>query len=74
MKAAKITIDFGDRPELVRLLRLHAAREGKSQKDIVASALEDHFAHLAENELVLKLAEPTFAEWDNREDDVYNDL
>jgi hypothetical protein len=74
MQSAKVSFDFSDRPKLVELLRVHAAQTGRTQKDVVAEALEAYFAHHAESALILKLAESSFAEWDNAEDEVYNAL
>lgn len=68
MASFKVSIDFSDRPELVHVLRLLSTRTGRSQKDIVASALDAYFSREAENEL------PLFAEWNDPEDDVYDSL
>ena len=67
-------MDFHDRPELIELLRVQAARMGWTQKAIIAEALESYFAHHLENQLLRKGAESTFAEWDNEEDAVYDEL
>jgi len=74
MKSVKLSFDFSDRPQLVEKLRLHAAREGTTQKAIVIDALEAYFAHKLESALLLKAAERTFQEWDNEDDPVYDSL
>ncbi len=74
MESSKISLDFGDRPKLVRTLRMHASRAGLSQKEVVARALEAYFAHEAESAFLLDTATQAFAEWDNPEDEVYNRL
>lgn len=74
MKARKVSFDFRDRPELVEMLRTQAAREGRTQKAIVAQALESYFAHRQESSFVLKAAEQSFQEWENEDDQVYDSL
>jgi hypothetical protein len=74
MQSAKISFDFSDNPQLVSLLRVQASRTGVSQKQIVAQALEAYFSHQAESALLLDAASRAFAEWDNPDDEIYNDL
>lgn len=74
MQSAKLSIDFSDDPKLMGLLRLVAARSGRSQKQVVTDALNAYFAHSAEAELLTSAANHTFAEWDNADDEVYNSL
>ena len=74
MKSVKLSFDFSDRPQLVEKLRLHAAREGTTQKAIVIDALAAYFAHKLESALLLKAAERTFQEWDNEDDQFYDSL
>lgn len=74
MQSGKVSFDFSDRPKLVELLRIYAAQTGRSQKDVVAEALEAYFAHHSESAFIAKLAESSFAEWDNPDDEIYNSL
>ena len=74
MKSKKISLDFSDIPELIDQLRLVAAREGTSQKAGVVKALEAFFADKFESDILLRAANQTFAEWDNKEDSVYDTL
>ena len=53
---SKLTIDFKDRTDLVDALRLLAARDGISQREIVADALQAYFSHRQENSLLLDAA------------------
>src|SRR5450432_1742524 len=52
VQTGKVSFDFGDRPKLVELLRVYAAQTGRSQKDVVAEALEAYFANHAESDLI----------------------
>ena len=70
----KVTFDFSDRPELIEGLRILAAREGSSQRKIVAEALEAYFAQRQENSLLLDAANRVFSEWENAEDRVHDSL
>jgi len=74
MKSVKLSFDFSDRPQLVEMLRVQAAREGTTQKAIVSEALEAYFAHKLESTFLLKAAETVFQEWDNEDDQVYDTL
>ncbi len=74
MKSLKISFDLSDNPELVEVLRFHAAQTGTTQKNIVVTALEAYFSHKQENYLLLKNAQSTFGEWDNDDDEIYNKL
>ncbi len=74
MQSGKLSFDLSDRPKLVELLRGFASQTGRTQKDVVAEALEAYFSHHAESALILRLAASSFAEWDNAEDEVYNRL
>ncbi len=69
----RITIDLQD-PQLVILLRLAAAHEGIAIRDVVKNALTGYFSDQQENQALLKLAETTFAEWDNEMDADYDKL
>ena len=71
--STRLTLDLGD-PQLAQLLRVEAARERTTMKDIVVRALEAYFSERRENGALLKLAEAAFAEWDNPEDAVYDEL
>lgn len=74
MKGARITLDFSDHIKLVQTLRLHATSLGVTQKEVVVQALEAYLAQHVEGELLRHLANQTFAEWDNPEDEIYNAL
>jgi hypothetical protein len=67
----RITVDLRD-PQLLKLLRLEAAQEGKTIREIVAVALEGYFSAKRENHAVMKLAEQAFSEWDNPKDSEYD--
>ncbi|MBI4412088.1 MAG: hypothetical protein HY541_06365 [Deltaproteobacteria bacterium] len=69
----RITIDLGQ-PRLLTLLKLTAAQTGKSIREVVVEALEGYFSHRRENQAILKMAEKTFAEWDNPKDSEYDKL
>ena len=73
-KSFKVTFDFSDASELVELLKAYSLRHRQTQKEVVIRALEAFFADKQENRLLLRAAEKSFAEWDNPEDEVYNDL
>lgn len=67
----RITVDLRD-PQLLKLLRLEAAQEGKTIREIITIALEAYFSSRRENQAILKLAEQAFAEWDNPRDSDYD--
>lgn len=71
---SKLTIDFKDRTDLVDALRMLATRDGVSQREIVADALQAYFSHRQENSLLLDAANRSFAEWENEDDKVYDSL
>lgn len=74
MKSLKLSFDLTDEPQLVELLRMHAAKEGRSLKAVLVEALKSFFSHKQESALILKAAEKAFSEWDNEEDGVYDTL
>jgi len=74
MKPLKLSFDFSDVPELVKLLRLEAAQTRQSQKAILVQSLESYFAHRLENRLIEQAASKAFSEWDNEDDRVYDSL
>jgi len=67
-----------------RLLKALASLEGRTMSDLVSELLGDYLrkrkAQLArggksaEVKALMKLSESSFAEWDNREDEVYDGL
>ncbi|MBP1599221.1 MAG: hypothetical protein H6Q05_4598 [Acidobacteria bacterium] len=67
-----------------RLLKALASLEGRTMSDLVSELLGDYLrkrkAQLArggksaEVQALMKLSESSFAEWDNREDEVYDGL
>ena len=74
MKSVKLSFDLSDKPQLVEMLRVQAARQRTTQKAIVIDALEAYFAHKLESAFLLKAAEKVFHEWDNEDDQVYDTL
>ncbi|MDO8519962.1 MAG: hypothetical protein Q7T11_07365 [Deltaproteobacteria bacterium] len=69
----RLTIDLGE-PRLLTLLKITAAQTGKTLREVVVEALESHFSSRRENQAILKMAEKTFAEWDNPRDSEYDKL
>lgn len=67
-----------------KLLKIISALEDRTISSLIESWIDDYIDknkkkyadELAENNLmsVMKVSEPSFAEWDNDEDEVYNDL
>lgn len=74
MKGNKLTLDFCDSTDLLKLLRTFAAKENRTQKSIIVDALELYFSHQQESAFLIKAAEKTFNEWNNSEDDVYDTI
>lgn len=74
MKTLKLTFDFSDNPQIVELLRVEAAQGNSSQKNIVLKALTAYFATKSDTQSLYKLANKAFADWDNPEDSIYDDL
>ena len=72
MKTVKMSFDFTDQPEVAEMLRLYAARKGRTQKAVLVDALKAYFADQLESSLLLRAADFTFAEWENEEDRVYD--
>ena len=70
---SRITIDLHD-SNLLRLLKLEAAHEGRPIREVVVRALEGYFSARKENQAVVKLAEKVFADWDNPKDAEYDRL
>jgi hypothetical protein len=69
----RITVDLRD-PRLVKLLRLEAAHEGKTIREVITNALEAYFSARREDQALMKLAERVFSEWDNPKDSAWNEL
>lgn len=74
MKSNKLSFDLSDYPDLVELLRLESSRKRIPQKGILVEALQAYFGNRLENLLVSRVAEEAFKDWDNKEDEIYNDL
>jgi len=70
---ARLIIDLQDE-QLLRLLRLEAAHEGKALREVIVEALKGYFSSKRENQAIMKLAEKAFAEWDNPKDSEYDRL
>lgn len=69
----RLTIDFKDPVYLTRLKFL-AAQEHLSLREIIVKAVDACFSDYLENRALAKLAEQTFAEWDNPQDSEYDKL
>lgn len=74
MKSQKLSFDFSGHPGIVETLRRVAVHEGTTQKAIVLRALESYFSHQLEQTMMLGHAKNVFAEWDNADDRVYDEL
>jgi len=74
MKSLKLSFDFSNVPEIIELLRLESAATKKSQKGIIIDALRAYFANKIEMTAIYALAEKTFADWDNKEDAIYDNI
>jgi hypothetical protein len=74
MKTLKLSFDFSDNPKLVELLRMNAAKTGKTQKAILVDALNYYLSNQQEEEFILSAANKSFDEWSNPEDEVYDTL
>lgn len=62
-------------------LKVVASLEGKSMSSLVSELIDDYVEEALEklgeeHDLteIMKVSEPSFSEWDNEEDEVYNDL
>ncbi len=62
-------------------LKAIASLEGKSMSGLVAELIDEYVNEAMdrlgeEHDLaeIMKVSEPSFSEWDNEEDEVYNDL
>jgi hypothetical protein len=73
-KHSKLTFDLSDTPELVELLRVEAVRTKTSQKGIVVNALKAYFAEKLDSEMLLRMAEASFKEWESEADKAYDNL
>lgn len=67
----RITVDLQD-PQLIKLLKFEAAAERKPIREIIVEALHGFFSSKKENQVILKLAEKAFEEWDNPKDSDYD--
>lgn len=69
----RISTDLGD-PRLMRLLKAEAAERETSVKEVLIRALEAYFAERLESTALAKLAESSFAEWNDPRDAEYDRL
>ncbi|MBI2335920.1 MAG: hypothetical protein HYU97_04075 [Deltaproteobacteria bacterium] len=69
----RITVDLKD-SKLLSILKWEAAQENKTIRQIVEDAVRSYFSHKLENEMLLKAAQATFAQWDNPQDADYDHL
>lgn len=80
MSVMSVRIDDGKR----RLLKIIASAEGRSMTAIVGDLLDDYieekksilgnYAQTRDLHALMKVSEGSFAEWENEEDAVYDDL
>ena len=80
MSVMSIRIDSNKR----KSLKVIASIEGKSMGGIVSELIEDYIKRnkeklkgLSDNESlneIMKMSENSFMEWDNKEDEIYNEL
>lgn len=69
----RITVDL-QAPQLLKLLRWEAAQRSTTIREIVVEALEGYFSSRAENQALLNFADSMFAEWENEDDAIYDQL
>ncbi len=69
----RLTVDLQD-PQLLKLLRLKAAQDDKTIREIIVDALRGYLSSQQENLAILKMAESSFEEWDNPKDSDYDRL
>ncbi len=71
-----LTIEIEDRKK--KSLESIAARRGKKINEFVAEILDDYLfrqiSEADETQNLMRLSETSFAEWDNKEDAVYDKL
>jgi len=77
MSVMSIRIDDEKRKKLKAI----ASIQGKTMSSIVESLIDDYIKeyvneseHKSELKSIMKVSEPSFKEWDNNEDEIYNDL
>jgi predicted DNA-binding protein len=77
MSVMSIRIDDEKRKKLKTI----ASMQGKTMSSIVESLIDDYIQEYikdsgsrSELESIMKASEPSFDEWDNDEDEIYNDL
>lgn len=69
----RLTIDLKDE-KLITLMRLEAAKQSSSMREIVLEALTHYFADRMETAALSKLAEKAFSEWNNPKDADYDHM
>jgi hypothetical protein len=69
----RISTDLAD-PRLMKLLKAEANERESTVKDVLCRALEAYFAERLETKALAKLAEASFAEWDDPRDADYDRL
>lgn len=77
MSVMSIRIDDEKRKKLKAI----ASIQGKTMSSIVESLIDDYIKeyvneseHKSELKSIMKVSEPSFEEWDNDEDEIYDDL
>jgi len=62
-------------------LKAIASLKGETMSSIVESLIDDYVSRFYQEDeqadelkAIMKVSEPSFEEWDNDEDDIYNDL
>jgi hypothetical protein len=71
--ATRISTDLAD-PRLVKLLKAEANERDTTVKEVLTKALEAYFAERLETKALTRLAESSFAEWDDPRDAEYDRL
>jgi hypothetical protein len=69
----RISTDLAD-PRLVKLLKAEANERDTTVKEVLSRALEAYFAERLETKALARLAEASFAEWDDPRDADYDRL
>lgn len=69
----RISTELSD-PRLIRLLKREAHESDSTIKDVLSRALEAWFSDRLETRALTRLAESSFAEWDDPRDSEYDRL
>lgn len=69
----RITVDLKN-PAYLSQLKIYAASHDLTLRDVIIKALDTLFTHQQENTALAKLADASFAEWNNPLDQDYDHL